>query len=117
MVRGIRGATTVQENSAEQILEATRQLLEEMVNTNQIRLSDIAAVHFSLTPDLNSAFPALAARKMGWHKVPLFCHAEIAVPGALPRCIRVLMLVNTTKTQDEIKHIYLKESYRLRDMP
>ena len=115
-VRGIRGAVTAAWNSEEAILEATRSLLAEMVTAHGVQLADIAAVHFSVTADLNAAFPAKAARQMGWLSVPLFCHREIDVPGALASCIRILMLWNTEKKQDEIKHIYLGETKSLREL-
>lgn len=89
VVRGIRGATTVNKNEAKEIYKATTELLLEMVrNNNNIIADDLAAVHFSSTPDLNSAFPAKTAREMGWTNVPLFCCVEIDVPSSLPRCIR-----------------------------
>ncbi len=114
-VRGIRGATTASENNADDICEATRELLKEMVESNQVDTEDIASILFSATTDLNSAFPARAAREIGWTKVPLFCHVEIDVPGALQRCIRVLILANTSLEQDQVKHIYLKGTVKLRD--
>ena len=116
MVRGIRGAITVEHNTAEDILAAAGQLLERIVAENDVDLSAVAAVHFSATPDLNRAFPARAARMMGWLDVPLFCHVEMDVPGSLPRCIRILMLVNTDKPQDRIRHVYLGETRRLREL-
>jgi chorismate mutase len=116
MVRGIRGAVAAEANTAEAILEATRLLLEQMTVENNVVLTDIAAVHFSATPDLNAAFPARAARQMGWDSVPLFGHLEMAVPGAVVRCIRVLMLVNTEMAQDQLTHIYLGETRRLREL-
>lgn len=116
MVRGIRGAVAAEANTAEAILEATRQLLEQMIVNNAVALSEIAAVHFSATPDLNAAFPARAARQLGWDSVPLFGHLEMDVPGAVSRCIRVLMLLNTEKSQDQIHHIYLGETRWLRDL-
>ncbi len=115
-VRGIRGATTANGNRADDIYDATRELLNEMVDSNQIETKDIVSVLFSATPDLNSAFPARAARELGWTEVPLFCHVEIDVPGSLQRCIRVLVLVNTTLEQDQVEHIYLKETVKLRDL-
>ncbi len=115
MVRGIRGAVAVEDNTAEAILEATRLLLAQMTVENSIVLTEIAAVHFSATPDLNAAFPAQAARQLGWENVPLFGHMELNVPGAVPRCIRVLMLVNTIKSQEQVNHIYLGETRRLRE--
>ncbi|HED23694.1 MAG TPA: chorismate mutase [Firmicutes bacterium] len=113
-VRGIRGATTVKKNEAELIYAATRELLEEIVRINRLSTVDIAAAFFSVTADLNSAFPARAAREMGWIRVPLFCQQEIDVPGALGLCIRVLLLVNTTLKQEQVKHVYLREAVSLR---
>lgn len=113
--RGIRGATTVENNLPEEIIAATRELLERIMENNSIDTGDIAAIFFSATPDLNGAFPAKAARDMGWLDVPLFCMAEIDVPGSLSRCIRIMMLVNTTLEQAKIKHVYLKETIRLRE--
>jgi len=115
MVRGIRGAITVEDNDSEEIIEATARLVQEMVRQNKVQLEDIAAALFSLTPDLDAAFPAEAARSLGWKNVPLFCTSEIGVTGALERCIRVLMLVNTGRKQDEIKHVYLGEAQQLRE--
>jgi len=112
--RGIRGAITVQENTAEKIIEATGLLLETIIRENEISPDDIASVLFTVTADLNAEFPAVAARKMGWKFVPLICATEIPVPGWLARCIRVLLHVNTEKSQEEIKHIYLGEAAVLR---
>lgn len=112
--RGLRGATTVAANERGPILEATRELLERLVEANQIEVEDVASVIFSTTPDLNAEFPAVAARQLGWHDVALFdCH-EIDVPGALPRCIRVLMHWNTDRHPNELKHVYLREAAGLR---
>lgn len=116
VVRGIRGATTVDTNDPDQIYAATRELLQQMVEKNGIETEQIAAVLFSSTPDLNSAFPARSAREMGWLQVPLFCHVEIDVPESMPLCVRVLMLVNTALRQDQIRHIYLRETYKLREL-
>jgi chorismate mutase len=115
-VRGIRGATTAGENVPAEIYSATKDLLAEMIEANSVDLKDICAVLFSATPDLNCAFPARAAREMGWLDVPLFCHVEIDVPDSIPRCIRVLVLVNTTVKQDQVKHVYLKETVKLREL-
>ena len=114
-VRGIRGATTVRENNAEQILNAAIELLQQIIEKNSIEKKDIAAVFFSVTEDLNAAYPAKAARILGWNKVPLFGSAEITVPGGLPFCIRVLMLINTDLNQEEIRHVYLNEAKILRE--
>jgi chorismate mutase len=112
--RGIRGATTVAENSRAEILTATRQLLALMVRRNGIDRKDVASAIFSTTPDLDAEFPALAARQLGWLDVPLLCCHEIAVPGSLDRCIRVLVHWNTERTQAEIQHIYIREAIKLR---
>ena len=112
--RGIRGATTVEENSRDEILTATRQLLALMIRLNQIETADVASAVFSVTSDLDAEFPALAARQLGWLDVPLLCTYEVSVPGALPRCIRVLIHWNTGKNQQEITHVYIKDAVRLR---
>ncbi|MDI6709495.1 MAG: chorismate mutase [Bacillota bacterium] len=114
VVRGIRGAITVEHNAAEEILDATRELLTALVDANQIAVDDIASIFLTMTPDLNAEFPALAARQLGWHQVPLLGATEIAHPTAISRCIRVLMHVNTDKKQGEMKHLYLREAARLR---
>lgn len=114
VVRGIRGATTIKEDNAAEIIEATQELLEKIRQENNIEIEDIASILFTVTKDITAVFPAAAARSLGWNKVPLLCFQEIEVPDALPRCIRVLVHVNTDKTQDEIKHIYLREARQLR---
>ena len=113
-IRGIRGAITVDADEPAAITAATTRLLTEMVRRNGIELDDIASVLFSLTPDLHAVFPALAARDMGWVYVPMLHFAEIDVPGAIRRCIRVLMHVNTGRGQDEIEHVYLDGAASLR---
>lgn len=114
-VRGIRGATSVSEDRPELILTATRELLQEILRLNQIEtFDDIASAIFTTTPDLTSTFPAEAARVLGMTQVPLLCASEIAVPHSLPRCIRVLLHFNTTKTAAEIVHVYLHEAKKLR---
>lgn len=114
VVRGIRGATVASENTEEAILSATKELLQEMVKANGVHAQDIAAVIFTATPDLDATFPAEAGRALGWMAVPLLCARELSVPDALPRCIRVLMLVNTTRSQEEIVHVYLRGAEVLR---
>jgi len=115
-VRGIRGATTADGNTKEAILDATRELLEGLVEANDIDQDDIAAVNFTTTRDLNAAFPALAARKhLGWDYVAMMCGHEMDVPDAQPRCIRVLMLVNTDRSQQEISNLYLRGAANLRN--
>ncbi len=113
-VRGIRGAIQVEANTAEAILEAARRLLAEMVRANRVDREAVAAIVFTCTSDLNAAFPAEAARLLGWNQVPLLCAQEMDVPGAMRRVLRVLMLVNTSLTQEEMVHVYLGEAERLR---
>ena len=113
-VRGIRGATTVRQDNAVEIMEATSELLLIMQKENGFAIDDISSALFTVTSDLRSVFPAAAARSIGWDKVPLMCFQEIEVPGSLPFCIRVMLHVNTDKSQNEIKHIYLKEAQSLR---
>ncbi|WP_029215146.1 chorismate mutase [Kallotenue papyrolyticum] len=112
--RGVRGATTAAANTSEAILSATRELLSLIVAANAIDSADVASAIFTVTSDLDAEFPALAARQLGWIDVPLLCSREIAVPNALPRCIRVLIHWNTTKSQREIQHIYIRGAERLR---
>jgi chorismate mutase len=112
--RGVRGATTVQENTKEAILQATRQMMALMIRRNQIESADVASVTFTVTKDINAEFPALAARQMGWLEVPLLCGYEIDVPGSLQKCVRVMVLWNTTKPQSEIQHVYIHDAVRLR---
>ena len=113
-VRGIRGAITAGENEQRAIVEATGRLLREIVSANAVEINDIAAVFFTTTADLNAAFPATAARELGWTDVPLLCGHEMAVAEALGRCIRVMMLVNTETPQDRIRHVYLDGAASLR---
>ena len=112
--RGIRGATTAGDNSREAILEATTELLEELIQANQIEPDQVAAAIFTTTQDLNAEFPAVAARRLGWEYVPLLDSHEMAVPDAQPRCIRALLLVNTEKAPQDLVHIYLREARNLR---
>ena len=114
-VRGIRGATTADSNDREAILDATRELLEELVKANDVSADDIAAVTFSATNDLDAEFPAVAARvHMGWTEVAMMCGNEMNVPGGQERCIRVMILVNTNKRPEELKRIYLRDAANLR---
>lgn len=113
-VRGVRGATTVEVNRREEILEATRALLQEMVTANQINIEDLASAFFTVTPDLDAAFPAEAARQLGWKYVPMLDGCEIPVPGSLKRCIRVLLWWNTDRPASQIRHIYQGEARALR---
>ena len=114
-LRGIRGATTVAANTKEEIISATRELLEQIVKENSLKIEAIASILFSATPGLNAEFPAAAAsQQLGWAETPLMCLQEIAVPDGLPNCIRVLVHVNTDKPQSEIKHVYLRAAKKLR---
>lgn len=112
--RGVRGATTVEANTREEILTSTRQLLALMIRINGIEADDVASAVFSLTRDLDAEFPALAARQLGWLDVPLLCTYEVDVPGSMRRCVRILLHWNTGKTQHEIQHVYTKEAVKLR---
>ena len=114
MIRGIRGATTVKNNDSREIREATQELLQTLIEVNQLNTEDLVSAIFTVTTDLNADFPALGARELGWHLVPLMCMTEIPVPGSLQRCIRVLLHVNSTRQQHEIRHIYLRDAVRLR---
>lgn len=114
-VRGIRGATVAAENTPEAILSATRELLTAIVEANPgLKPEDIASAIFTVTPDLDAAFPAQAARQLGWQHVPLMCAREIPVPGSLPRCIRVLLHWNTDRPQHAIRPVYLRAAAGLR---
>lgn len=113
-IRGVRGATTVEGNTRDEILVATRQLLALMVRQNGIDPADLASAIFTTSPDLNAEFPALAARQLGWLDVALMCMHELDVPASLPRCVRILLHWNTDKSQKEIVHVYVKGAVRLR---
>tara|TARA_B100000029_G_scaffold397198_2_gene395418 strand:- start:229 stop:612 length:384 start_codon:yes stop_codon:yes gene_type:complete len=114
-VRGIRGATTVASDDSTAVLEATRELLESILASNElVEFDEIVSAIFTTTSDLNSTFPAEAARELGMHQVPLLCASEIPVPGSMARCIRVLLHVNTARTQSEIVHVYLRDAQKLR---
>ena len=113
-VRGVRGATTSDSNSREDILLAARDLITGIIEANEIIVDDVASILFSTTADLNAEFPAVAARNLGFTNTALECLVEMNVPGSLARCIRVLMHVNSDKQQKEIRHIYLKNAKSLR---
>ena len=115
MVRGLRGATTVDADTVEQVTERSQELMRELMERNGLVEDDIVSILFTATADVTSMFPATAARGIGFGAVPLLCAAEIAVPGAMPRCIRVLLHVHTTKGRDEIHHVYLHGAQGLRD--
>lgn len=115
MIRGIRGATTVNENEQKEIYEKTAYLLDEIIEENQLQAKDVAHVLVSVTDDIDQAFPARPIReKTGWTYVPVMCMKEIDVPNGLPRCIRLMLTVNTPKNQQEIVHVYQEEAVSLR---
>ena len=113
-VRGIRGATTAESNTREDVLAAATELMERLIEANSIDADDVAAAFFTTTPDLNAEFPAAAARLMGWTYVALMGASEIDVPDAPPLCIRVLILINTDTPPQQLKNIYLRGATNLR---
>ena len=113
-VRGIRGATTAESNTREDVLAAATELMERLIDANSIDADDVAAAFFTTTPDLNAEFPAAAARLMGWTYVALMGASEIDVPDAPPLCIRVLILINTDTPPQQLKNIYLRGATNLR---
>ena len=117
-VRGIRGATTTEVDSETAIVDATTELLAQITLENALDPGDIAAAWFTTTPDLTAEFPAVAARHFGWGDVPLLCGHEMAVPASnprsLPRCIRVLLLVNTDRASSAMRFVYLRGAEKLR---
>ncbi|MGD8464265.1 MAG: chorismate mutase [Anaerolineae bacterium] len=112
--RGIRGATTVEANTAHSIIEATKELLLSIVEQNGVKPSQLSSAIFTVTPDLNAAFPARAARELGWQYVPLLDAQEMPVPDSLAHCVRVLLHWNTETAQDKIRHVYLRGAAVLR---
>jgi chorismate mutase len=114
LCRGVRGATTADSDTREDILKAARQLLALMIRQNGIESRDVASAIFTTTVDLNAEFPALAARQLGWLDVALLCTHELDVPGSLRKCIRILLHWNTSKTPQEITHVYIKGATALR---
>ena len=113
-VRGIRGAIDVAKNDRDEILQKTRTLLEAMIRENGVKASAVASAIFSLTPDLDAEFPAIAARQLGWTDVPLMCCQELRIPGSMAKVVRILLLVNTARPAKKIKHQYLGKTPRLR---
>lgn len=113
--RGVRGATTIEVDTKENVLSATKELLDAILRANSgLKTDDIVSAIFTVTDDIVSAYPALAARQIGWTQVPMMCAREIPVEGSLPLCIRVLIHWNTEKLQSEIKHVYLCNTVKLR---
>jgi len=114
-VRALRGATTVDEDTAEQVRERTIALLEQMVERNGVHHDDIISVLFTATDDIHSVFPATAARDIGFGDIPLMCARELDIEGATPRCIRVMMHLTTERGRSELRHVYLEGAAGLRD--
>jgi chorismate mutase len=114
-VRGIRGATTVESNTREAILDATRELLGEIIKENKLTTDDVASATFSTTTDLNAEFPAVVARnEFGWTNIALMCGHEMDVPGSLRMCVRIMLIVNSEVPQDKVCHVYLRGAAALR---
>ena len=114
-VRGIRGAITVEEDTSQEVLAQTKELMEEIIRQNPVDPEDVAAIFITVTNDIISDFPAKAIRSIpGWDLVPLMCSNEIPVSGSLAKCIRIMMIANTELKQNEIKHIFLKGATKLR---
>ena len=117
-LRALRGATTVDANDAASIVAGTSELLTEMVDRNEVKIDDLVSLIFTTTPDLNAEFPAAAARSLGIAHVPLLCAQEIEVPGDVPRCIRVMIHLYTTRDYASLRHVYLGAARQLRtDLP
>ncbi len=113
--RALRGATTVTQDTPEQVTARVQELLGAIMESNGLEEDDIVSIIFTATADVVSAFPATAARGIGFGAVPLLCASEIPVPGSMPRCIRALLHITTTKTRDELHHVYLHDARGLRD--
>lgn len=114
MVRGIRGATTVEHDTRDEIIEATTELLAALVSANDLDPEHVASIIFTTTPDVNAEFPAVAARQAGWTDAALLCGHEMGVPGALQHCVRILIHVNTERSAAEMEHVYLRGATVLR---
>lgn len=114
-IRALRGATTLEVDDEPHMVERVTDLLSEMLERNGVAHEDLISILFSATPDLHSAFPALAARRMGLGDVPLMCAQELDIDGATPRCIRVMVHLNSIRPRDEMRHVYLEGARGLRD--
>lgn len=114
----MRGAVTAEADTKEEIVEVTTELLEEMLDRNDVGTDDVVFILFTSTKDLIAEFPAAAVRKLGLSHIPVICARELDVEGALPRTIRAMMLMNTDKAREQLRHVYLKEARQLRtDLP
>jgi chorismate mutase len=117
-VRGLRGATTVGEDTGDEVIDATAELLKEMMSRNELAKEDLITIIFTATPDITSEFPAAAARKIGISDIPLLCASELGVKGAIPRVIRILMHIYTERENSALRHVYLRDAKPLRtDLP
>ena len=117
-VRALRGAVTADEDAKDEIISSTTELLEEMLDRNDVATDDVVFIIFTSTGDLTAEFPAAAARKIGLSHVPVICARELEVEGSLPRTVRVMMLINTDKARETLRHVYLKDARQLRmDLP
>jgi chorismate mutase len=117
-VRALRGAVTADEDAKDEIISSTTELLEEMLDRNDVATEDVVFIIFTATGDLTAEFPAAAARKIGLSHVPVICARELEVEGSLPRTVRVMMLINTDKAREALRHVYLKDARQLRmDLP
>ena len=117
-VRAVRGATQVDNDDREEILEATAELVAEVLDRNGVQPNDVISILFTATPDLTAEFPAYAARKMGLTDVPLMCATEIAVPRAMPRVLRLMAHVETERARADVRHVFLRGAQALRtDLP
>ena len=113
-VRAVRGAVQISGNDRDEILAGTTELVTEVMSRNELSTDEVISVLFTATPDLTAEFPALAARKLGFQEVPLLCASEIDVPGAMPRVVRLMMHVETTKPRSALQHVYLRGAAALR---
>ena len=114
MVRAIRGATTVENNTKEEIWDATEEMLKAAIKENKLEQEDMISITFTMTQDLDACYPAVRARQIGFTNVPLVCMQELKVAGSLEKCIRLIIYTNSDKSLDEIKHIYLRNAKKLR---
>ena len=114
-VHALRGATTLEVDEKEHLLERVEQLLDQMISRNDLAHDDLISILFTATPDIHSVFPAVAARNMGMGDVPLICAQELEIEGAMPRCVRIMMHVNTERPRGELRHVYLEDARSLRD--
>ncbi len=115
VTRGIRGATTVQKNTEEDILQCTKKVLQEMITLNAVQPEDVSHVFISVTEEIDAVFPAKALREfVGWTFVPVMCMREVPVQNSLPKCIRIMMVVHTSLMQEEIHHVFQNEAIQLR---